>query len=80
MTEVEKERLNAGALDYQKQEEEMEQQIREEIEKTLPHLTPEAKEAVLRSRLGIWKGTETTQLVKGDLGKNAGKKIKDSLF
>ncbi len=58
----------------------MEKQIRKEIEKELPHLTPEAKESVLRSRIGILQGTDISKLVKVDLGENAGKKVKDSIF
>lgn len=80
MTETEKDQLNTGAPDYRKKQEEMERQIRKEIEKELPHLTPEAIESVLRSRLGILEGTKTTNLIKVDLGENAGKKVKDSIF
>lgn len=80
MTELEKDQLDAGAPDYKKRDEEMEKQIRKEIDKELPHLTPEAKESVLRSRLGILNGTDTSKLIKTDLGENAGKKVKDSIF
>lgn len=80
MAELEKEQLNAGAPDLTKKEEEMEKQIRKEIDKELPHLTPEAKESVLRSRLGILNGTDTSKLIKTDLGEKAGKKVKDSIF
>lgn len=80
MADLDKNQLNTGALDYRKKQEEMEKQIRKEVEQELPHLTPEARESVLRSRIGVLKGTDTTKLIKADLGEDAGKKVKDSIF
>jgi hypothetical protein len=82
VSELEKDQLNAGAPDYRKKIEQMEKEIRKQVETDLPHLSPEAKESVIRSRLGILSegNTDTSKLVKVDLGKNAGKKVKDSLF
>ncbi|MDZ4660708.1 MAG: hypothetical protein SGJ18_03730 [Pseudomonadota bacterium] len=82
MSELEKNRLNASAPDYRKKIEQMGKDIRKRVETDLPHLSPDAKESVIRSRLGILSegGTDTSKLVKVDLGENAGKKVKDSLF
>jgi hypothetical protein len=80
MTDLEKEQLNAGAPDYKKKQDEMERQIRQEVEKELGHLSPAARETVIRSRLNIQSDIERPELVKVDLGENAGKKVKDTLF
>ncbi len=80
MTDLEKTRLNTGAPDYQKKQEEMERKIREQVENELGHLSPAAREAVIQSRLGILNGTDSAKLIKIDLGENAGKKVKGSLF
>jgi DNA-directed RNA polymerase specialized sigma24 family protein len=80
MTDLEINRLNAGAPDLKRQQNDMEQQIRSEVEKELGHLSPTAREAVIQSRIGVLKGTDLSKLVKVDLGPNASKKIKDTLF
>ena len=80
MNELEKDKLNAGAPDIRKKQDEIERQIREEVERDLSHLTPAAREAVVQSRLEIIIGSDSPKLVKVDLGENAGKKVKDSLF
>lgn len=80
MSELEKDRLNTGAPDYSKKIEQMEKEIREEVEKDLPNLSPEGREAIIRSRLGILNPSTRPTLVKVDLGGNASKKSKDGLF
>jgi hypothetical protein len=79
MSEMEREIREAGAKDLHKEKERMEEQIRSEIEREMPHLTPEGREAIIRSRLSILDTTRPS-LVKVDLGKDAGKKSKDELF
>ncbi len=80
MTEIEKDTAKAGAPDLGKQREEIERQIREEVENELGHLTPIARETVVQSRLKLVIGGNRPELVRTDLGENAGKKVKDLLF
>ncbi len=74
--EIEKER-HAGAPDLSK---EWERNIVEQVEKEFPHLTPEAKNAIIESRLKIESTTSRPKLIKDDFGTDASKKIKDNLF
>lgn len=78
--DLEKDQINVGAPDYQKKQDDVERKIREEVERDLGHLPPAARESVIQSRLGILNGTDLNKLVKVDLGEDAGRKIKDSLF
>jgi hypothetical protein len=82
MSEIEKVIINAGAPDLGKKNGPLENEIRKQVENDLPHLSPEGKESVIRSRLGILSenGTDTSNLVKVDLGDNAGRKVKESLI
>lgn len=80
MIDIEKNKQHAGAPDYRKQLEEIERQIRSEVERDLGHLPPAAREAVIQSRIGIAISDDPTVLVKVDLGENAGKKVKGNLF
>jgi hypothetical protein len=74
-TEIEKER-NAGAPDLSRQWE----NIRDQVEKEFPNLTPEARSAIIESRLKIESGVGRPKLIKDDFGAGASKKIKDNLF
>jgi hypothetical protein len=72
--------LKAGAPDYSKQREEAERKIRLEVELKYPHLPPEAREAIINSRVGILNNPGKPEIEKVDLGKDAGRKVKDDLF
>ncbi len=71
--EIEKQNLGAPKV-------ETEQEIHNEIESAYPFLSPEAKKALIESRLKILSNPIRPELVKADLGKNASKKAKDNLF
>ena len=58
----------------------MEQVIRIEMEAELPHLSPEGKEAIIRSRIALLRRPERPLLIQIDLGPDAGKKSKENLF
>lgn len=72
--------IQTGAPDLKKQREDLEREIRAEIESTLGHLSTEIKEAMIRSRVSIAMNSGKSELVKVDLGENAGRRIKDHLF
>lgn len=80
MSQSEIEKMNFGAPDYTKKQEELEQSIRKEVESSFPHLPSEMKEAIIISRIKSLNNTEKPNLVKVDLGENAGKKTKEGLF
>lgn len=80
MTDLENDSLNVGAPDYKKTEDDMKRKIRDEVEKDLGHLSPAARESIIQSRLGILNGTDSSKIIQVDLGKDAGKKVKDFLF
>ncbi len=56
-----------GAPDLER----IENELRQAIETELPYLSPEAREAVLQSRLKILSNSPTPQLIKEDLGEGA---------
>lgn len=58
----------------------LENELRQTIEAELPFLTPEAREAVLQSRLKILSNATPAKLIKVDLGEDASKKVKENLF
>lgn len=72
----ETEKMNAGAPDLKKQE----QEIRTEVVRELSNLSPEAQEAVIQSRLKILFNPSRPTLFQVDLGDNASKKNKENLF
>lgn len=72
----ETEKMNTGAPDLKKQE----QEIRTEVAKELSNLSPEAQEAVIQSRLKILFNPSRPTLFQVDLGDNASKKNKENLF
>lgn len=72
----ETEKMNTGAPDLKKQE----QEIRTEVAKELSNLSPEAQEAVIQSRLKILFNPSRPSLIQVDLGDNASKKNKENLF
>ena len=74
------EKLNAGATDLRKKQIEQEEQIRHEVEATLPNMGPEAQEAVIQSRLKILSNSGRPVLIQEDFGENASQKVKDKLF
>lgn len=74
------EKLNAGAPDLRKKQEEQEQQIRREVGSKFPNMSPEAREAIIQSRLKILNNPGRPMLIQEDLGENASKKVKDDLF
>lgn len=80
MSQSEYEKLDLGAPDLKKNWEEQEQLIRKEIEEKLHHLTPEAREAIIQSRLSILINPARPQVPQVDLGEGASKKIKENLF
>jgi hypothetical protein len=71
------EKYRAGAPQLKKTQEE---QIRHEVTTTLPHLGPEAQEAVIQSRLKILHNSDRPELVQVDLSENASRTVKDNLF
>lgn len=71
--EIEKQNLGAPKLTE-------EQEIQNEIESQYPFLSPDAKKALIESRLKIISNPLKPNLVKADLGKDASKKAKDDLF
>ena len=78
MTEIEK--LNTGAPDITKERMENEKKIRNEVESDFTTLTPEAREAIIQSRLKILDNPSRPKLIRVDLGENASRKSKDDLF
>ncbi len=78
MTEIEK--LNTGAPDITKERMENEKKIRNEVESDFTTLTPEAREAIIQSRLKILDNPGRPKLIRVDLGENASRKSKDDLF
>lgn len=73
--EVEKQNVVAPKIN-----EDLESQIRNEIERDYSHLTTIEKEALIRSRLKVSSPDMRPALVKVDLGESASKKLKDDLF
>jgi hypothetical protein len=57
-----------------------EKEIRSEIDKEFPHLTPVERESLIRSRLRISSNTDKPILVQVELGEGASRKIKGDLF
>ncbi|MFZ3229832.1 MAG: hypothetical protein WA160_06480 [Pseudobdellovibrio sp.] len=76
MSHGEIEKIKAGAPDLNQ----IDQKIQNEVEAEFPYLTPEARKAIVESRLQIINGPPTGKLIKGDFGDNASKKVKDDLF
>jgi hypothetical protein len=74
------EKIEAGAEDLAKQRSDMEQKIRREIDAELGDLDADAKEAVIQSRLKILDNPGRPNLVRADLGENAGRNSKKGLF
>jgi hypothetical protein len=72
--------LKAGAPKLDIEREKVERDIRNEVEKSFSHLPKEVREAIISSRVGILNNPGKPELVKVDLGKDAGRKIKDDLF
>ena len=54
--------------------------IKFEVEKDFPLLTHNARDAIIKSRLGIITNSTTFNLIKADFGDNGSKKIKEDLF
>lgn len=75
MSHGEIEKINAGAEDLNQ----LDQKIQREVEAEFPYLTPEARRAIIRSRLLIIS-PPAEKPVRVDLGENASKKAKDNLF
>lgn len=71
------EKLELGAP---KIDSELEIEIRSEVEKEFPHLTPIERESLIRSRLRISTNTDKPVLVQVNLGEGASRKIKGDLF
>lgn len=78
--EIEFDKMKTGAPDLNKSIEEQEQAIRQEVNKTLPHLSSEARESIIQSRIGILRNPTRPQIVQVDLGENASRKVKEGLF
>lgn len=71
------EKIQAGAAEDLAK---VDQKIKDEVDKEFPYLTPQARQAIINSRLEIIKGPPTGQIIKGDFGDNASKKVKGDLF
>jgi hypothetical protein len=80
MSQHEPENLNFGAPDLQKDWSQQEEIIRTEVNTKLPHLTPEARESIIQSRLSILINPTRPKIVQVDLGENASRKVKEDLF
>ena len=80
MSQHEQESLNFGAPDLQKDWAKQEEIIRTEVNIRLPHLTPEARESIIQSRLSILINPTRPKIVQVDLGENASRKVKEDLF
>lgn len=68
------EKLRAGAPKI-----ELEDEITQEVNSSFPFLSPEAKEAIINSRLNILN-SQKPNLVRVDLGDNSSENFKDDLF
>lgn len=54
--------------------------IQNEVNSQFPHLTPEARESIIKSRLAIINNPRKPSIVQVDLGEDASRKIKEELF
>ena len=68
------------ALSAPKNEQDLESQIRVEVEHEFPNLTAAEKAAIVRSRLKVATPTVRPAVVKIDLGKNSSRRIKEDLL
>jgi hypothetical protein len=80
MSQHEQENLNFGTPDLQKDWAKQEEIIRTEVNARLPHLSPEARESIIQSRLSILINPTQPKIVQVDLGENASRKVKENLF
>lgn len=80
MSQGEHEKLEFGAPDLKKDREKQEHVIRKEVNDKLAHLTPEARESIIQSRLSILISPMRPQIPQVDLGEGASRKIKEDLF
>ena len=80
MSQHEQEALNLGAPDLQRDLEKQEEIIRNEVNSKLPHLSPEARESIIQSRLSILINPTRPKITQVDLGENDSRKVKEDLF
>ncbi len=80
MSQHEQDKQHLGEPKLEDNWEYQESLIRREVDERFPDLAPEDKDAIIRSRMGILRNPAPPEIVQIGLGKDAYRKIRETMF